>query len=563
MNTNTKVLEMSFDRNTIKHLGISMYSSMPPAIAELIANAYDADAENVMITIDNKSKKIIVEDDGIGMSFDDINNKFLVIGRNRREENKKRTKKNRYVTGKKGLGKLALFGLANKIKIETSVKGSNEKVIFTINWDEIISSEGSNKYKPPNRRQKENINKHYTKVEITGLKRKSPMNIDYLSSKIARLFSFDYSDFKVTLFDNNTGKKIVIDRHIKYSSIKQTVQKIWDISIPMKNIEEGYIRGKIYSYLTPVNSSMCGITLYANGRMVNDSSFFNIQTSSIFFSYVAGWLEIDFIDKNDEDLISTNRQSLNWDNEYIVKIKLEEQLQRVVNNLQKHWREIRIKKHKNIIDKNINVEKWISHIPERYKGAINEIYNISYKDVDKQGNNKKIIKIIHDKIIPEYPQLLWRELHGDIISNKEVRSRYQKKDYHIAVNEAIKSYIKKVADLSGVQDKTNSSLMDTVFGGRKSKQNKSTDKKQKDIPPLIQITDFNDDVEKDIERGQKYYSLGVVAGFRNPISHGPLDEIKKKNLISNQDCLNTLSILSYLYSNLSNRKKPKPITDKP
>src|SRR5258705_9231480 len=74
-----KKLEMSFDPNTIEHLGIKMYSSLPTAIAELIANAYDADAQKVEIYLVDKTKnrEIIVADNGIGMSFDDINNFFL------------------------------------------------------------------------------------------------------------------------------------------------------------------------------------------------------------------------------------------------------------------------------------------------------------------------------------------------------------------------------------------------------------------------------------------------------------------------------------------------------
>ena len=39
-----KVLRMSFDPQTIEHLGVKMYSQIPNAVAELIANSYDADA---------------------------------------------------------------------------------------------------------------------------------------------------------------------------------------------------------------------------------------------------------------------------------------------------------------------------------------------------------------------------------------------------------------------------------------------------------------------------------------------------------------------------------------
>ena len=40
-------LEMRFDPQTINHLGLRMYSTLPPALAEIVSNSYDADAENV------------------------------------------------------------------------------------------------------------------------------------------------------------------------------------------------------------------------------------------------------------------------------------------------------------------------------------------------------------------------------------------------------------------------------------------------------------------------------------------------------------------------------------
>lgn len=110
--------EMKFDPHTIEHLGVKMYSTLPPALAELISNAYDADSGNV--TLDflevGSNKFISIKDDGTGMSATDIQQRFLVIGRNRRRHDgdKPTPRFGRYATGKKGLGKLALFGLARK-----------------------------------------------------------------------------------------------------------------------------------------------------------------------------------------------------------------------------------------------------------------------------------------------------------------------------------------------------------------------------------------------------------------------------------------------------------------
>lgn len=86
-------LKVTFDINTIDHLGVKLYSTLPPMIAELVSNAWDADAKNVYINFTNNPEKAIsVHDDGIGMTFSELNDQFLKIGRNRRVESNKDTK---------------------------------------------------------------------------------------------------------------------------------------------------------------------------------------------------------------------------------------------------------------------------------------------------------------------------------------------------------------------------------------------------------------------------------------------------------------------------------------
>ena len=56
----TEELVMRFDPKTIEHLGIQMYATLPPVIAELISNAYDADAKNVRIDLNDQGEKTII-----------------------------------------------------------------------------------------------------------------------------------------------------------------------------------------------------------------------------------------------------------------------------------------------------------------------------------------------------------------------------------------------------------------------------------------------------------------------------------------------------------------------
>jgi signal transduction histidine kinase len=74
---NEQQLKMTFTPNTIEHLGVRMYSTLPPVVAELIANSQDADATEVHVFLkDNGNKEIVVSDNGHGMSFLEINENF-------------------------------------------------------------------------------------------------------------------------------------------------------------------------------------------------------------------------------------------------------------------------------------------------------------------------------------------------------------------------------------------------------------------------------------------------------------------------------------------------------
>jgi len=115
---------MSFDPNVIDDLGAKLYSTLPPILAELIANGYDACASRVEIDLydghSESEKRIIISDNGTGMSFTDVNDQYLVVGRKKRETpGGDALKCNRPPIGKKGLGKLSFFGIARVATIET------------------------------------------------------------------------------------------------------------------------------------------------------------------------------------------------------------------------------------------------------------------------------------------------------------------------------------------------------------------------------------------------------------------------------------------------------------
>ena len=79
-----KVLKLIIQPKVIDHLGIKMYQKPVDVISEFVANAWDADSELVMVQIDEDN--ITVIDDGSGMTFNECQNYFLTVARDRRKE---------------------------------------------------------------------------------------------------------------------------------------------------------------------------------------------------------------------------------------------------------------------------------------------------------------------------------------------------------------------------------------------------------------------------------------------------------------------------------------------
>lgn len=140
---------MSISLNALEHLGINLYSNIPAVLSEIVANAWDADAKVVTITVDRASEVITIEDNGTGMNRDDVIDRFLAVGFNRREEMGEETAGGRKPMGRKGIGKLSIFSIAQIAEIYTTQGKS--RTAFKMDREVIrkaISGKAQKSYKP-------------------------------------------------------------------------------------------------------------------------------------------------------------------------------------------------------------------------------------------------------------------------------------------------------------------------------------------------------------------------------------------------------------------------------
>ena len=344
--------KIKFDKNTIDHLGIKLYSKFPPVVAELISNSYDADAENVIIKIDYINKVVTVCDDGIGMNHEELNENFLKIGRNRRKAERTGLSKikKRKVTGKKGLGKLAVFGIAKTIEVH-SIK-DNIKNAFSMNYDEL-KAEIDNEYMPKVLYENIKVNQSpQTKIVIRDITQKKIMDVESLACNLSKRFSFYDSDFKVELLDLNSGKKIEITKSIYFEKLDKEFEWLFpkDFENELNQAEwvtwlkNNNVTGKIYTKKTPFHKSEAGFYIYVRNKLAAENDFFDDRANDTFNGYVTGYFNIDFIDDSDEvDYISTDRKNILWESDEKL-VELKRNLNKLVGKVASLWKEGRRQK---------------------------------------------------------------------------------------------------------------------------------------------------------------------------------------------------------------------------
>jgi len=297
------------------------------------------------------------------------------------------------------------------------------------------------------------------------------------------------------------------------------------------------IHGKLYTSLKPISpaSGLRGITLYSRGKLVNLPEYFSESTSSHFFSYLTGWISIDFIEDFEEDVISTNRQSIVWDE--IEMQELREVLKDLVSEINTDWRKRRKeKKQKEITTRTgIDTKKWVSTLPDSVKKDTQKIIEtLGSEDVLEEFGS--VIESLH-RIIPEYAELHWRHLNSQL--KGDVEDYYKNGMLGEAADQAVKLYFQRMREMAAYTE-DGVELVGKVY---------RTKPFIDDRKPKIRLNNLQTDSEKAIQTGQAFLSMGIYAGFRNPVNHAPMKNVVP-GLFSQMDCLNVLSLVSYLMTRL-------------
>ncbi|MGL1885159.1 MAG: ATP-binding protein [Reichenbachiella sp.] len=436
----TNILTLKFDPNTIEHLGISLYSKLPSVLSELVSNSWDADAENVSINFIDKgdTKEIKYSDNGEGMTFEELQEKYLVIGRNRRKSTSKQESNNgRKVIGKKGLGKLAVFGICDIIEVRSIKNGLMNH--FSMNLFEIRQSKDSSYLPKILVKNQATAESSGTLLHLKQIRRKSAFDLSQIALSLSKKFLI--FDEMPTVLLINGAESTTITNDLKYKELN--IEFEW--KFPEEMYDSNYehwkdVSGTIYTLKSPVkDTEMRGLYLTSRGKIVNTAGFYGARDNDLFHSYVTGYLEVDFIDDFDEDVISTDRHSLNWEHEKTKE--LQEYIHKIIRKIGSEWKSKRAEAKREIIksQKKLDITDWQNNLATYEKDLSDRIIvpilensNINIEDsskiigsvIDKFDNKtfkeyaSKIADISKPEDIPTLLQLMddWKT-----IESKEIK----------------------------------------------------------------------------------------------------------------------------------------------
>ena len=409
--------EMTVDLNVLEHLGINLYSNIAAVLTEAVANAWDADAQNVIVRVDPKSEWIEIEDDGIGMSVDELNGKYLRVGYRRRDEGDEHgrvTAKKRPVMGRKGLGKLALFSIANVIEVQ-SARDGKQAAGFRMSVDAIKQAVADKKtYHPSPLSDADVTVQRGTRIVLRDIKRQRlTTGVEALRKRLARRFS---------VIGEAHGFKITIDEHPISAADRGDLPKaqfLWtfkgddpDATTVTHVLERESVAARLDSW-DPTWSvrgwigtarfpkdldskeagNLNGIVVFARGRLIHENVLDRLNDGRLYTKYLTGQVEADFLDVDDQpDIVTSDRQRVQEDDaRYVALITF---LRETLDEVEKRWNEWR-RKHEveKAKEQSPALKEWLEQLAEGHrKSAETLIAKLSALPVDKDEDRKLLYR---------------------------------------------------------------------------------------------------------------------------------------------------------------------------
>lgn len=404
---NERVIEFSIANKAATHLGKKLYNSNPPALAELVANSYDAYATRVDINIDGGF--IYVADNGRGLDINELREKYAKIGRSKIPETPINNLQERKPMGQKGIGKLAAFSLGNEYYVYTKNPIANKWITFKLLYSDFVSdsttynaewseidrlpiflsqySEYTSGFivvikqliRQPNRATINNLKIHlsrrfyiasseanfalYINNEIVDLSiHEYYKNIDFL-------IYFGYTQDEINAIFPNISN----DKKLKYDRNKEVVEYI--------NSQQGF-KGWLGSTLKPTqlqtkDYDFNNVVVYIHKKIADENIFKDSGNARIANQYLVGEVQADFLISEDSP-ITSSRQGLDTSDEYVEEFI--KNLNLIRNFFVEQWTKFRTKETARLLPESIknneSYKKWLDELNDNELKLHDKLLNI-------------------------------------------------------------------------------------------------------------------------------------------------------------------------------------------
>ncbi len=342
---------------TLQHL-VNLYSNVPAVLSEVVANAWDADATRVDIVLDSKRRRIEIRDDGHGMDVSDANAFFLKVGYRRRDAGRHRSPRfKRSVMGRKGIGKLALFAIADIIEVRSvkTIDRKKHKSGFVLNRADIEKAiKNRAVYHPKPLAANDITHRSGTLLVLRKLRKNVKLAEQALRTRIARRFSVLAATHKFSVRVN--GQAI----SVKDRGYLKKLQYLWTLGKVDKEMLKACTsldrRAKVSDIVdTELGYRACGwvgtfderrniepgnnsIVVLARGKLVHEDLLGDLPEGGIYTKYIIGEIEANFLDLDDrEDIMTSDRQRIREDDPRFVKLR-DFVRSSVLKEIERKWR---------------------------------------------------------------------------------------------------------------------------------------------------------------------------------------------------------------------------------
>ena len=335
--------------------------------------------------------EIVVKDDGHGMSTEECNSCYLTVGYNRRATGSDWTKsynklKSRKVQGRKGIGKLAGFGISNRIDIRT-VKGKQISH-FALDYDVITQSEdfADTKGYAPEVMPDDGCttrDKPGTIVTLSQLNISRTIDEEQFKRSLARRLLVLDETFTVHVNGNAISRQ-----EIPFQFRIPEKPGTWETAELDNHQQVQWWAG--FCKTTIPDEEQRGFVVYVRGKLAQTPWFFDLSGGvwgQHGMQYLTGEVRADFLDES-VDLIATDRGTVRWEDPIATPLK--EWGRKKIKELLEIW----IKKRSQSKFKSPKIVRYLEQaekLPEKerkiFKAVVNRICAIPQIDKDRDGKD--------------------------------------------------------------------------------------------------------------------------------------------------------------------------------